>query len=123
MSFDKAKCEQCPLKTHWEAEGCWDPVDFEPNGDILFLGEGPSKTDVELGRPFIDEAGVRVLEQLQREDLERHDVAWGHIVGCRWPHDEPQKFLARLRGINRKRKAKWLTPYMSPIEACSGHLR
>ena len=123
MSFDKAKCEQCPLKTHWEAEGCWDPVDFEPNGDILFLGEGPSKTDVELGRPFIDEAGVRVLEQLQREDLERHDVAWGHIVGCRWPHDEPQKFLARLRGINRKRKAKGLTPYMSPIEACSGHLR
>ena len=71
MSFEKAKCDQCPLKQHWEAEGCWAPVDFEANEDILFLGEGPSKTDVEFGRPFIDEAGVRILSEIKKEELAR----------------------------------------------------
>ena len=123
MAFDKAKCEQCPLKTHWEKEDCWSPVDFEGAADILILGEGPSKTDVDLGRPLADTSGAHVLTELTKHGHDRCSVSWGHIIGCRWPNDDPKSYLAKLRSINRRRKAKGDKPYMSPIEACGGHLR
>ena len=44
MGFDKAKCERCPLRKYWQAEGKWERVDFLHNGsDVLVLGDAPSK--------------------------------------------------------------------------------
>ena len=46
MSRDCADCENCPLRSHWKAKGHWSPVTFEENkGDILILGDAPSKQD------------------------------------------------------------------------------
>jgi DNA polymerase-1 len=124
MSFDKAKCDQCPLKTHWEKEGCWSPVDFETNtepGGVVLLGDAPSKSDMDGGRPHSDMAGAYILEELKELGISRKDVSWGNILGCRWPNDDPKTYLASLRSANRKRKAKGKRPFMSPIEACLGH--
>ena len=54
MGFDKARCDECPLKAHWEKEGCWQPVDFEINAEgesVVIVGNAPSKSDMSLGRP------------------------------------------------------------------------
>ena len=126
MGFDKAKCDKCPLKQYWKREKCWDPVDFihaENKEGILILGEGPSKTDAQLNAPFSDANGAFVVEQIQENGLKRSDIAWGNIVGCRWPHDDPKTYLARLRATNRRRAKKGQEPYLSPIEACSAHVR
>ena len=64
MGFDKAKCDRCPLKQYWKREKCWAPVDFVHNAKdkgVLILGEGPSKTDAQLGVPFSDVNGIFVV--------------------------------------------------------------
>jgi DNA polymerase-1 len=123
MAFEKAKCDRCPLKAYWEKEGEWKPVDFLENNDILILGEGPSKTDVEQGYPFSDSSAVLVMESVKHRFWRRQTISWGHIIGCRWPKDDPKRYLTSLRATNRKRKAKGEVPLLSPIDACSGHLR
>ena len=126
MAFDKAKCDQCPLKQYWKREKCWAPVDFVHNAEdkgVLILGEGPSKTDAQLGVPFSDVNGIFVVEQLNAHGVESSDVSWGNIIGCRWPKDDPKTYLARLRATNRRRTKKGQKPYLSPIEACSAHVR
>ena len=125
MSFDKAKCDQCPLKKHWEDAGCWSPVEFETNqgADILVLGEGPSKLDAELGRPLTDSAGATLLKLFKNAGLDRHSISWGHVIGCRWPGDDPKTFLAQVRRMNRKRKSNGEAPLLSPVAACAEHLR
>ena len=126
MAFDRAKCDQCPLKKHWKKQGCWNPVDFEMNDNeqgILIVGEGPSKSDMSHGMPFSDSAGAYVVDTLRELKKTRHDVAWGNIVSCRWPNDDPKTYLARLKVINRRRTKKGLAPHLSPIEACAGHTR
>ena len=126
MGFEKAKCDRCPLKQYWKREKCWSPVDFivnEKDGGILLLGEGPSKTDMSLGTPFSDSDGAYVVEQVQAQGLERSDVSWGNIVGCRWPHDDPKTYLAQLRATNRRRAKKGKPLLLNPIEACAPHVR
>ena len=126
MGFEKARCDECPLKAHWEKEGCWQPVDFEINteGDsVVLVGNAPSKSDMSLGRPFCDANGALVLAEVQKLKGKgaRRQVSWGNLIGCRWPFDDPKTYLAKLRRINRKRVAKGKEPLLSPIEACSGH--
>ena len=126
MGFDKARCDECPLKAHWEKEGCWKPVDFEVNTEgesVVIVGNAPSKSDMSLGRPFCDANGAQVLAEIQKLKGKgaRRKVSWGNLIGCRWPFDDPKTYLAKLRRINRKRVAKGKKPLLSPIEACSGH--
>ena len=122
MSFERCRCDECPLKRHWEEAGHWKRVDFEDNDTgVVVLGPGPSKTDIELGYALVDSDGATVLGALKDMGMNRHSVSWGHTIACRWPDDDPKTFLAKLRTINRKRKAKGKTPYISPIEACAGH--
>ena len=126
MAFDKAKCEQCPLKKHWQKKKCWSPVDFEQrasgDGGVLILGEGPTKTDMSLGRPFSDMYGADLLDALKTLGLRREDVSWGHVIGCRWPDDDPKTYIAKLRALNRRRAKKWgKGPLLSPVEACRQH--
>ena len=127
MAFEKAKCDQCPLKKHWQKKGCWSPVDFEQresgDGGILILGEGPTKTDMSLERPFSDRYGADLLEALKTLGLRRGDVSWGHVIGCRWPGDDPKTYVAKLRSMNRRRARKsGKPPLLSPVEACRKHV-
>ena len=123
MAFDKAKCEQCPLKKHWQKKKCWSPVDFEQrasgDGGILILGEGPTKPDMSLGRPFSDMYGADLLDALKTLGLRREDVSWGHVIGCRWPHDDPKTYVAKLRSLNRRRAKKGEAPLLSPHRGVS----
>ena len=126
MGFDKAKCDRCPLKQYWKREKCWSPVDFihSPKADgIMVLGGAPSKTDQSLGTPFADSTGAFIAEQLKAAGKERDEVSWGNVIGCRWPKDDPRAYLARVKATNRRRTKKGQTPYLSPIEACAGHVR
>ena len=125
MAFDKAKCDQCPLKKYWQKNGEWCPTDFEVNGEeggILILGDGPSAGDVE-GIPFSGPEGALVVTQLNKVGLVRRDVSWGNIVGCPWPKDDAKTYLARHRATNRRRAKKGEEPRLSPIEACAPHVR
>jgi len=123
MSRDCADCENCPLRSHWKAKGHWSPVTFEENkGDILILGDAPSKQDVAAYRPFIDGLGIAVMDELKEHGLERLDVDWGTLLGCRWPDDNPRVYLATLKAQNRRRVRSGKEPLQSPLKACWGHV-
>jgi len=119
---DYARCDECPLKKHWESEGSWEPVSAEVNTKgLLVLGDAPSKLDTELQRPFSDMHGATVLDELKRfvPQSPRKAVSWGNVIGCRWPKDDPATYHTKLRGINRRRAAAGKTPYITPVEACA----
>jgi DNA polymerase-1 len=122
MPFERCRCDECPLKKHWEGAGSWRRVDFEDNDTgVVVLGSAPSKIDTELECSFADGDGAAVLSELKDMGMNRHSVSWGTTIACRWPDDDPKMFLSKLRSVNRKRKAKGNAPYISPIEACAGH--
>ncbi len=50
--------------------------------DILFIGEGPGKTEDALGVPFIGLAG-KLLDKLVEPFAHHHRMAVGNVVGCR----------------------------------------
>ena len=124
MSRDCADCENCPLRLHWEGKGHWHPVAFETHGnDILVLGDAPSKQDVVTFRPFTDALGIDVMDELRKHGLERLDVDWGTLLGCRWPDDDPRTYMAKLKSQNRKRVRAGKAPLQSPLKACWGHVQ
>lgn len=45
-----------------------------PGADILMIGEAPGKTEVELGRPFVGQAGRNLDEFLETLELQREDL-------------------------------------------------
>ena len=119
---DYARCDQCPLKKHWQDEGDWEPVDAEVNTKgVLILGDAPSKLDVELRRPFSDMHGATVLDELKALGVPtpRKAVSWGSAIACRWPKDDPQTYAAKLRSMNRKRLSQGKSAYPSPVQACA----
>ena len=123
MAFDKARCSECPLRTYWQRQGKFEPLDFVSNGsDILILGDAPSKQAVSMQQSWADRHGAEVATALQAAGSSARDVDFGTLVGCRWPKDDPKTFLAQLKKKNRKRIADGKIPDPNPIEACRGHL-
>ena len=39
MAFDKARCSQCPLRTYWQRQGKFEPLDFVNNGSDSSRGQ------------------------------------------------------------------------------------
>lgn len=87
MTFAQLKeqclaCERCTLaqtRTH---------VVFgtgNERADILFVGEGPGKTEDETGIPFVGQAGKLLDHYLAAVGLSREDVYIANIVKCRPP--------------------------------------
>jgi len=123
MGFDKAKCERCPLRKYWQAEGKWERVDFLHNGsDVLVLGDAPSKQASVLGRAWADEHGVAMKDALESAGTKAHGVDYGYVVGCRWPKDDARMFMQILKKRNRQGAGTGRRPAMSPVEACRGHV-
>ena len=74
-----------------------------PSADIVFVGEGPGKTEDETGRPFVGRAGQLLEHALQSIGLSRREVFIANIVKCRPPDN-------RL-------------PLPSEVQACLPHLK
>ena len=123
MALECANCAECPLRPYWEQRGHWRPVDFEHNGgDILILGDAPSKQDVAAGRPFTDGHGITIMQRFEELGRKRLSVDWGNLLGCRWPDDDARSFLAQLRKRNKKRIKEGKNPLPNPIKACWSHV-
>ncbi len=80
--YNKCKnCTQCKLHTTRKnivvGEG-------NINADIMFIGEGPGKTEDEMGKPFVGESG-KLLDILIQDSLQmnRSDVYICNVVKCR----------------------------------------
>jgi uracil-DNA glycosylase len=81
LKEEALQCTRCKLSTTRTkvvfGEG-------NPNADILFIGEGPGKTEDATGRPFVGRAGellTRIIENGM--GLSRNDVYIANIVKCR----------------------------------------
>lgn len=74
-------CEACDLcKTRTNVvfgEG-------NPQAQIVFVGEGPGRTENDTGRPFVGRAGKLLTNMILSIGLKREDVYILNIVKC-WP--------------------------------------
>lgn len=79
-----AECTKCPLcatRTN---------VVFgtgNPDATILFVGEGPGRSEDESGVPFVGQAGKMLDNYLTAVGLRREDVFIANIVKCRPPQN------------------------------------
>lgn len=73
------KCGLCKERTNTV------PGAGSPSADIVFVGEGPGKSEDEQGLPFVGAAGRVLNEMLGRIKLKREDVFITNIVKCRPP--------------------------------------
>ncbi len=92
-------CHLCPLR-----EGCTQVVFGEgaEDADIMLVGEGPGKSEDEIGRPFVGRAGELLNRILAAVDISRSEVYIANVVKCRPPGN-------RLPNLNE-------------IKACRGYL-
>ena len=78
------KCQECPLaKIRTNAV----PGEGSFSAKIVFLGEGPGKSEDEQGRPFVGAAGKFLTEMIESIGLKREDVFITNIVKCRPPNN------------------------------------
>ncbi|MGI6661463.1 MAG: uracil-DNA glycosylase [Bacillota bacterium] len=93
------KCRQCSLR-----QGARGVVFGEgnPEAEIMFVGEGPGKTEDEMGRPFVGRAGQLLDLMLKSHGFSREETFIANIVKCRPPGnrlpspDEVQACLPNL---------------------------
>jgi len=75
-------CTNCRLsKTRTHAV----PGDGNSNADVMFIGEGPGKSEDERGVPFVGAAGKFLDELLAEIGMKRSDVFITNVVKCRPP--------------------------------------
>ncbi len=94
------RCEQCTLR-----QGAKGVVfgDGNPKARIMFVGEGPGKTEDDTGKPFVGRAGRLLDFMLNSHGFSRAEVFIGNIVKCRPPgnrlpsNEEVQACLPNLK--------------------------
>ncbi|HHY12441.1 MAG TPA: uracil-DNA glycosylase [Firmicutes bacterium] len=76
------ECRRCPLR-----QGARGVVFGEgnPMADIMFIGEGPGRTEDELGKPFVGRAGQLLDLMLRSHGFSREETFIANIVKCRPP--------------------------------------
>ena len=77
-----SSCTKCLLN---ESRTNTVPGEGNPDADLMFIGEGPGRTEDEQARPFVGPAGKLLEELLQTIDLKRDDVYIGNVIKCRPP--------------------------------------
>lgn len=81
-------CTKCELfKTRTNAV----PGQGQLNTDIMFIGEGPGKSEDLKGQPFVGAAGKFLDELLSKINLGREDVFITNVVKCRPPANRDPK--------------------------------
>lgn len=94
LAAEVAACRACRL---CEKRTNVVPGEGSPNAEILFIGEGPGKSEDEQGRPFVGAAGKFLNEMLGSIGLARTDVFIANVVKCRPPDNrdpEPDEVAA-----------------------------
>ena len=84
IANDVRNCKLCVL--------CKDRIQAVPgegssNADLLFVGEGPGRSEDQQGRPFIGPAGKVLSKLLDSIGLSREDVFITNVVKCRPPEN------------------------------------
>lgn len=76
------ECARCRLRA-----GCRGVVfgEGDPDAKLMFVGEGPGRTEDELGRPFVGAAGQLLDRIIEAIGLTREQVYIGNVVKCRPP--------------------------------------
>jgi DNA polymerase len=75
------KCSLCEKRTKVVfGEG-------NPNGTLMFIGEGPGHDEDVSGRPFVGKAGQLLTKMIEAINLKREDVYICNIVKCRPPQN------------------------------------
>jgi len=77
-------CTKCPLhkgRTHAV------PGDGSYSAEIMFIGEGPGKSEDEQGKPFVGAAGKLLTQLIESIGLSRNDVFIANVVKCRPPEN------------------------------------
>ena len=68
------------------------PGEGSPDSRVMFIGEGPGRTEDELGRPFVGRAGQLLNDLLKEAGLVREDVFICNVMRCRPPRNRaPRK--------------------------------
>jgi uracil-DNA glycosylase family 4 len=76
------QCTRCPLH---ETRSSVVFGEGNPQGTILFVGEGPGEVEDQTGRPFVGPAGQKLDEVLASVEIARGDVYITNVVKCRPP--------------------------------------
>jgi uracil-DNA glycosylase family 4 len=77
-------CPKCRLsKTRKNAV----PGEGKPDSQIMFIGEGPGRSEDIEGRPFVGQAGKLLGTLLSEACLSREDVFICNVVRCRPPRN------------------------------------
>ncbi len=74
-------CDLCKERNHAV------PGEGSSNADLLFVGEGPGRSEDQQGRPFIGAAGKVLSKLLDSIGLSREDVFITNVVKCRPPEN------------------------------------
>ena len=77
-------CTRCPLH-----EGRTNVVfgDGDPSARLMFVGEGPGRTEDQQGLPFVGPSGQLLTKMIEAMGLERGDVYITNVVKCRPPNN------------------------------------
>jgi len=59
----------------------------DPDGQLMFIGEGPGESEDLSGRPFVGRAGQKLDDMIRAMGLQREQVYIANIVKCRPPEN------------------------------------
>lgn len=101
-------CKKCDL---WKSRTKAVPGDGPSDARVMFVGEGPGRTEDKLGRPFVGSAGKRLDALLKSAGLSRDEVFITNIVKCRPPRNRrPRRSEAEMCHQYLKRQIEALNP-------------
>lgn len=84
VAAEIASCRKCFL---CEGRTRTVPGEGHPTAKLMFVGEGPGRTEDETGRPFVGRAGELLTQIIEAIELKREDVFIANVVKCRPPQN------------------------------------
>jgi DNA polymerase len=102
-----AMVRQCPRCKLAQSRTHAVPGEGPPDAEIMFIGEGPGRTEDQTGRPFVGAAGQLLEGLLATIGLTREDVYITNVVKCRPPMNrdpEPDEIEACKPYLGRQLK-------------------
>lgn len=131
------RCDVCPLAKHHKEQYTWAPVppslrSAESHlGRLTAVSEFPASSEVINRMPLFGEAGsVFMAAFVERYRLFRKHLSITNLVLCRYPGDDPKRFMAELKRQWKKdvrvaEKAQQVPPPepVNPVDACRPQLQ
>jgi DNA polymerase len=102
LASEARACERCRLRS-----GCRGVVfgEGDPHARLMFVGEGPGRSEDEQGRPFVGAAGQLLDKIIVAIGYTREQVYIANIVKCRPPENrlpQPDEAQACLPWLERQ---------------------